>query len=652
MKKIATEFAKSSQLFQGMENEIMSETFRWAPPDPEAIVANDPILYEPSTKPTSQMKWAVRYNQDLMKCLHTTCSNFEHDSRNVLENHAIEELGVMFNFPTHSRVHLVCDLSARVCEMIMLEHVIQPSTIELDTIHGSKNMWMLPTKLAFEPSVQTIASVYTDVDGARKTGGIGMDVVILQLCNLWDGGNDQHCHQIRLQYQVVRQIPVRKLRLRRHKPKPDRSFVQDSLTDRTDDHHDDNKRDHDESFGDDYSGANDKNNEDDNDDDSLADALFELYQKELLGDNDDTLLDEFENELEHDQHYQDLSEMDGINQRLISTVMERTQENVLSTVSPSGGEQGVVSGNTVDTDVVNSRSFEDELGEALLQQFMNGELDHVSQNTGAEPSTETQSHTILDEIQIETSLHVWKNEIAKSIEACHEMKENLRHFDVNAPGAILSPQASLVLHNKCGGIDDDSVECSFVSWLKPYSKMSGRVLSLDDDYRIVYPSHFNVVKHTFTGSIVVCPNVAARVRKQEREQIPAPMRRLQRMFSVISSVDTDLDWNDPNIDIGGGQKLCVACRHGTSTATVTVYQCAFCLQWWHSSCDLQLANRMNSFKETHDVETLDAADLSLHDLPFILLSESQYTVMAMLFEHFKDLCCQRMTTTTTIFVFY
>ena len=42
----------------------MSETFRWAPPEPEAIVANDPILYEPSTKPTSQTKWAVRYNQD------------------------------------------------------------------------------------------------------------------------------------------------------------------------------------------------------------------------------------------------------------------------------------------------------------------------------------------------------------------------------------------------------------------------------------------------------------------------------------------------------------------------------------------------------------------------------------------------------------
>ena len=355
----------------------------------------------------------------------------------------------------------------------------------------------------------------------------------------------------------------------------------------------------------------------------LQTPLFELYQKELLGEGDDALLDEFENELEHDQQYQDLSEMDGINQRLISTVMERTQENILSTVSSGGGEQGVASGNTVDNDVVNSRSFEDELGEELLQQFMNGELDCVSQNNDAQPSTTTQSHTILDELQIETALHVWKNEIAKTIQACSEMKENLRHFDVNAPGATLSPQASLLLHNKCGGSDDDSVECSFVSWLKPYSKMSGRVLSLDDDHRIVYPSHFNVMKVTFTGSIIVCPNVNARVRKQEREQIPAPMRRLQQMFSVIGSVDTELDWNDPSIDIGEGLRLCVACRSGASAAAVSVYQCAFCLQWWHSSCDLQLADRMNSFKETHDVQTLDAAGLSLRDLPFFLLSESQ-----------------------------
>ena len=266
MKRIATDFAKSAQLFQGLENELMSETFRWAPSDPEAIVANNSMLYEPSTKPTPQMKWAVRYNQDLMKCLHTTCSNFEHASRNVLENHAIEELGVIFLFPTHSRVHLVCDLSARICEMIMLEHVIQPGTIESDTIHGSKNMWMLPTKLTFEPSVQTIASVYNDVDAARKTGGIGMDVVILQLCDLWDGANDQHCHQTRLQYQVVRQIPVRRLRLKRHKPKPDRSFVHDVLTDQTDnsdDHHDDSEHDK----------ENTDATDDGDDDGSLADAI-------------------------------------------------------------------------------------------------------------------------------------------------------------------------------------------------------------------------------------------------------------------------------------------------------------------------------------------------------------------------------------------
>ena len=645
MKKIATDFAKSAQLFQGMEHELMSETFRWAPPEPEAMVANDPMIYEPSTRPTSQMKWAVRYNQDLMKCLHTTSSNFEHSSRNDSENHAIEELGVMFNFSTHSTVYLVCDLSARVCEMIMLEHVVRASTIESDsdTIHDSKHTWRLPTKLTFEPSVQTIASVYNDVDAARKTGGIGMDVVILQLCDFRGGANDQHCHQIRLQYQVVRQIPVRKLRLKRHKPKPDRSVVHDHepLTDQTD-NHDDSGQDHDH----DHDDVNDKDDQYDNDDGSLADALFELYQKELLGEGDETLLDEFEKELEHDQQFQDLSDMDDINQRLVSTVMDRKQDNVLSKVSPGGGESGVAGGNTVDNDTVNSRSFEDELGEELLQQFMNGELDHVSQNHGAGPS-DTQGHTILGEIQIETALHVWKNEVAKTIEACSEMKENLRHFDVNAPGATLSPQASLVLHNKCGGGDDDAVECSFVSWLKPYSKMCGRVLSLDDDYRIIYPSHFNVVKLTFTGSIIVCPNVPARVRKQEREQVPTPMRRLQRMFSVIGSVDTEFDWNDPNIDIGEGQHICVACRFGTSTPTDPVYQCAFCLQWWHSGCDSQLANRMNSFKETHDVQTLSAADLSLSDLPFSYCSKLSSQKLrvgecgVMLFvKVVKDLCCQ------------
>lgn len=363
------------------------------------------------------------------------------------------------------------------------------------------------------------------------------------------------------------------------------------------------------------------------DNDSLADALFALYQKEFLGDCDDSMLDEFEEDLKKDEQYTTVSEMDDINTKFIGAVIEQTRDSEHSGIgiSTSTGVR-IDEEQDSDNDMESCRPFEDEPGEKLLQTFLRKRLDpeHAEHtHRDHQPSKPRVVPVALTSFQTDSALQTWKQSVQKSMESCVDMAERLHKFDAGRFDRTIALEASLLMHNKA---DKTVTDCSYISWLKPYKTLNGRVLTLDEEFGIVYPSHFNVTKLCFSGCIMIVPCVGARVRKQNRETIPANVRRLQRMFSVsISGGLADdtllLDLNDPDTEIGDGNVLCVACRKGGSMGIVK--QCMFCLQWWHSHCNDQVAHCTYGFRQTHGIPSLAEHELTLLDLPFTLMCGSQ-----------------------------
>ena len=452
---------------------------------------------------------------------------------------------------------------------------------DVDRSGDDDSLWVVPEKMMFEPSVQAIVSTYDDVDAARKTGGIEMAIVVLRLCQM-----DDMNQQFRLSYKIIQRIHVCKLRLRRHKS---RAAVDTSkgtgmgipattapMLDQVDDDGDN---------GGERGGGGDMDRDaDDDDDDALADELFALYQKEYLGECDDSVLDQFEEELCEDEQYKDVSEMDDMNAKFIGAVIEQTRDSEHTGIDKGACPVRVDEEQDSDHDLESSRPFEDESGEKLLQTFLKKRLDaeHIGDNI--KPPKPQPVIVNLTPLEIDSALHMWKHSLEKTMNACVAMAHSLHTFDTDHFDSSIALEASLVLHNKAG----ETTDCSYVSWLKPFRKLNGRVLALDEDFGIIYPSHFNVTKLCFSGSIMIVPLVGARVRKQQREIMPATMRRLQRMFSVSISgglVDDTLmlDLNDPDTEIGDGNMLCIACRKGGSMGTVK--QCMFCLQWWHVHCN-------------------------------------------------------------------
>ena len=155
-------------------------------------------------------------------------------------------------------------------------------------------------------------------------------------------------------------------------------------------------------------------------------------------------------------------------------------------------------------------------------------------------------------MKIDEALQGWKRNTSQSFEACEVMNDSLRLLDIDSFDLTLSSDVSLVLHDKCS---QDAVDVSFVSWIKPRKKLEGRIVNLDDDACIIYPSHFHSTKLTFTGAIIIVPCTGARVAKQSRERIPIAVRRLRQMFSSAVTAFVELGFVDADTDIGDGQLL-------------------------------------------------------------------------------------------------
>ena len=67
---ILESLANSMPLYQGSEDRILGDTFRWTPPQPIADpVMNDPKVYEPGLQLSEQETWGIRFHRKLMQML-------------------------------------------------------------------------------------------------------------------------------------------------------------------------------------------------------------------------------------------------------------------------------------------------------------------------------------------------------------------------------------------------------------------------------------------------------------------------------------------------------------------------------------------------------------------------------------------------------
>ena len=64
VKPLAQNLAKSSPLYQGMENTILLDSDRWGPPPPVQMTSHKPDVCDQLTE---QQRWALKYNKMLMK---------------------------------------------------------------------------------------------------------------------------------------------------------------------------------------------------------------------------------------------------------------------------------------------------------------------------------------------------------------------------------------------------------------------------------------------------------------------------------------------------------------------------------------------------------------------------------------------------------
>ena len=105
--------------------------------------------------------------------------------------------------------------------------------------------------------------------------------------------------------------------------------------------------------------------------------------------------------------------------------------------------------------------------------------------------------------------------------------------------------------------------------------------------------------------------------KKERQSIPSPVSRLQRMFSIALNSDMVSDFLLAGPDDQSACGYCVAC--GDDASKTPLMQCASCLLWWHTGCAKKVTSYIGGFAEAHTVQRLRDVELEIGELPFLFL---------------------------------
>ena len=521
-------------------------------------------------------------------------------------------LGVCFHYKNHETMYLVAELSGRTCQLQVLEPVnitsrsqvgaslphprsdMQVAGVGLsemrdagvlvenspDEITIRQHIWQLPVTLRFVSSVRAIGNHHDDV--VENATDVRMFVVNLTICI------HQETLQVnRVQYKADRSFYVAKLLKRKPYTKRDKSESRDHGDNTDNDNEDTEQVDGDEEF---------------------AENEYEEIEREIHGE-DLSAFDELMEELKDDELGQDLFELDEVNASFIAAARNKQGENL-------SADHDQDADSNINIDDEQDISFEDELGEELLQRLHN----RHGQGRQSQPARPNPNPSIkLSEDQVQTALDHWSRKMTRLCEACQLMADGLEPFEPNNPEGCLSRDVSLLLHET-----DTYNNVSLVTWVKPYKTLSGRVVSVDEDSCLIYPSHF-VPKRTFHNGIMIVPHCGVRIKKQERDGVPEIHLYLQKLFEVglTTLVCSTMGSDHAGLasclyDDAAVCSSCVACGHGDTHGALR--QCAACFQWWHKPRSDQVASFVSSYVATrHDIPMLKHYNLSTDDLPFILL---------------------------------
>lgn len=576
-KGIATSLANASTLYQGMEREALDESLRWAPPAPEQnVTPYKPLTVDPCIQLSKAQKWAVKYNSMLMKkMLEMARDTFP------------TSWGFSIDHTTHQSVFVSCELAGRTCQALLLE----PKVSHSDAREAGSVVFMVPSRLVFTSSLDAIAGAFEDLCRPRQT--MELTAVRLKMCAPCDGqcGHFSAGAAVsQLHYTIVASDSV--ATMRRRKEYTRRSTDGDAVNEP-----------HAAIEG--SIDAEPEGPEEDEDDESMADLLDEIEQ-ELCG---DFANDADDAEWMADEQCEDLNEMEKLHNKFVAAAADR--QHSAGSASSSRAEHQPEADYRLD-----ERQYEDGVGEHILEQFMQGEgLAASSGASGASGSAESIRHVDIDISAdiVDQCLHRWTRRLDGSLEACAEMARQLKAFEVDRLDTCLNAHLALLI---CDGGSDDTADVAFVSWVKPFHELQGRLVSLDESSAVIFPSNFRA-KTQFAGSFVVIPNTGVRVRKKGRDIVSSSMLRLQTMFQ------TGLDasaWMLPDT-LSDEVVACAACGNDMSVSPLR--RCACCLMYWHDSCNSKVGDRAAGFLVAEEVPGLTQRDLVVADLPFTFLPKPQ-----------------------------
>ena len=599
LKPLAEGIASHATLYQGCEKDILGDSERWAVAPPIHMTSCSPTEFDPSMKLTDSERWGLKFNKLLMKAL-------RHHQK---DNTQCIAIGFCFRRSTHDSAYIVGELAGRTCQAQALEPVNQPSVSVTesdgtlapwvscgasivdhqhtnDDIGIQQKLWQLPKRLQFQSSVSILGEQHEDVSEQTEVDLFLCEWTICCKSEL----TPTPTHANRVQYKLgnihyIARLVKRKAYTR--KPRQCRDNM-DVLID-----------------GD--GNDNDIDNGDNRPDGSGSDGeleagLEELIEREMCGDDCDGV-DELESDLQESDLGRDLFELDEINARFVAAARNRQSEKPFC------------KSEHVDVNE-NERSFEDALGEELLQFWL-----HHDKEEHSEPPRPVTPTIELGEDHIQDALRHWSTKMNMFSESCAHMMASLSSFEPTRPAACLKRDVSLLVH---GGGECDEV--SFVTWVKPYDKLEGRTVALDETNSLIYPSHF-VGKTHFANSIMIVPECGARIKKQSRDQVSDTVLNIQKIFQVGLSTLAYASLLGANRDdvIHGCMfddstgATCIACGHGNTDVDAAMRQCAACLLWWHDQCSTAVQPYVNSYVTTHEVTMPAMHNVSLGDIPFILL---------------------------------
>jgi len=608
LKQLAETIASRSTLYQGSESSLLADSDRWVPPSAVHISTCSPQRYDPSMRLTVSEQWGLKYNKLLMKAL-------RHHQK---ENLPALALGVCFHYASHEVMYIVAELSGRTCQVQMMDPMnvtartsagipkdnmsgtceqLVNMRVGVDGVDGivvenqpeelsiRQQLWQLPTNLSFSALVSVLGQQHDDV--VEKNKCVHMFVADLAICT-----SQETLQSNRVRYKVSRAFYIAQLVKRKAYTKREKKPHTDDANMSSDDNE---------------SGFSEENDDIFDDEEQIDDEEHENIEREINGE-DLEAFDDMMEELKDDELGRDLLDLDEINSNFVAAARSKQEEQLF--VDPD--EVSANGPDSLDDQAELERSFEDELGETLLQSFCNQRHERV-------PAERPHPVSTLSEDRVLAALDQWSRQMSRFCEACQLMVQGLDSFEPSNPDGCLSRDVSLLVHET-----DTCDNVSLVTWVKPYKALSGRVVSVDDTASLIYPSHF-LPKRSFHNSIMVLPHCGVRIKKQERDVVPDIYLYLQKLFSIglatlaCSALGSDnRELANCVYDDASGCSVCVACGHGETHGLMR--QCAACLQWWHCQCSDKSASFVASYVATREVAMLKDYDVCANDLPFLLLS--------------------------------